>query len=92
MGLLLLFFLPDWTDHWVSGAAGGGAALVAAVGVSFVSELAFEVGFPGDGGADMIVLYCSLGLSFSQLEDLWLSEGISGLKGQDGNVFIHKML
>lgn len=65
-------FLPDWTDHWVSGAAGGGAALVAAVGVSFVSVLAFEVGFSGDGGADMIVLYCSLGLSFSQLEYLWL--------------------
>lgn len=55
---LLLFFLPDWTDHWVSGAAGGGAALVAAVGVSFVTVLAFEVGFSGDGGADMIVLYC----------------------------------
>lgn len=69
---LLLFFLPDWTDHWVSGAAGGGAALVAAVGVSFVTVLAFEVGFSGDGGADMIVLYCTLGLSFSQLEDLWL--------------------
>lgn len=57
-------FLPDWTDHWVSGAAdaaaAGGAALVTASGVSVVSELAFEVGFSGSGGggesgADMIV-------------------------------------
>lgn len=52
-------FLPDWTDHWVSGAAVG-AALVTAFRVSVVSELAFEVGFSdsgggGESGADMIV-------------------------------------
>ena len=57
-------FIPDWTDHWGSGAvaaaaaAAVGAALVTGFGVPFVPEWAFEVGFAGDdgeSGADMIV-------------------------------------
>ena len=57
-------FIPDWTDHWASGAvaaaaAAVGAALVTAFGVPFVSEGGFEVGFAGgddgESGADMIV-------------------------------------
>lgn len=54
-------FIPDWTDHWASGAvaaAAVGAAPVTAFGVPFVSEGAFEIGFAGDdgeSGADMVV-------------------------------------